>query len=267
MKRVYFQESWPDSWKSSYFYDLEEIYGEVTQPGYAESYRQRRKETLRLIEEVMPKGARILDIGSAQGNFPLTLAEAGYRATWSDIRTELADYVKLKYEFGEIDYAPGNAFDLSFPEPFDCVVISEIIEHVAHPDRFLQKAAQLIRPGGNIVMTTPNGAYFRNKLPKFSDCPDPSVFESIQFKPNSDGHIFLLHPEEIAVLGEKAGLSLDSLVICTNFLSAGHVKTAPILKILTPRVIAQTEELARQLPWTLRRKLLCHLAVRFGKPA
>ena len=30
-----------------------------------------------------------------------------------------------------------------------------------------------------------------------SDCVDPSVYESGQFKPDSDGQIFLLHPDEV----------------------------------------------------------------------
>jgi len=249
----------------SYPYDLEEIYGEIIHRGYAESYRIRQKKTLQLIQEVLPKGSRILDIGAAQGNFSLTLAEMGYKVVWNDLRAELADYVKLKHEHGEITYAPGNAFELNFPEPFDGVVITEIIEHVAHPDEFLRKAAQLVRPGGYIIMTTPNGAYFRNNLPKFSDCADPSVYESIQFKPNADGHIFLLHPEEVAILGERAGLELVTLLLCINPLSAGHVKTAPLLSVLPMSIVRGLEQVSQRLSPPIRRKLLCQMAAVYRK--
>src|SRR5262245_48119639 len=197
MKRVYIQADWPESWKSSYNYDLEEIYGEISNLGYAYSYHNRTKQTLKLLSEVLLPGARVLDIAAAQGNFSLSMAEMGYDVTWNDLRADLADYVRMKYETGSINFAPGNAFELRFPYLFDAILITEIIEHVAHPDEFLTKMATLVRPGGYVVMTTPNGAYIRNTLPKFSDCPDPSAYESIQFKPNSDGHIFLLHTTEV----------------------------------------------------------------------
>src|SRR3954464_5143664 len=184
MKRVQLQPDWPQSWKESHFYDQSEIYGEISHHGYAYAYENRRRETLRLLTEALSPGARILDVAAAQGNFSLTLAERGFDVTWNDLRAELADYVRLKHEHGKIEFAPGNAFDLAFPGRFDALLITEIIEHVAHPDDFLAKAAALVRPGGYIVMTTPNGGFFKNRLPKFSDCPDPSAFESIQFKPN-----------------------------------------------------------------------------------
>ena len=43
MKRVYLEESWPDSWKYCYLYDLEEVYGEITHRGYAYAYDKRRQ--------------------------------------------------------------------------------------------------------------------------------------------------------------------------------------------------------------------------------
>ncbi len=266
MKRIHPQESWPELWKSCYVYDLEEIYGEVTNAGYVEAYHARRKVTLDLVSAALPKGARLLDLGAAQGNFSLALAELGYRVTWNDLRAEMADYVQLKYERGEIAYAPGNAFDLDFPEPFDGIIMTEIIEHVAHPDDFLANAARMLRPGGYIVMSTPNGGYFLNKLPKFSDCPDPARYESVQFKPNSDGHIFLLHPEEVGVLAERAGLVMEKLRLFTSPITIGHKKTGRLHRIF-PRGIIQAQEKAVQwLPFALRRKISFMMAALFRKP-
>lgn len=175
MRRVDRQDDWPQSWKDSYAYDREEIYGEISNHGYACAYENRRRQTLRLLTEVLAPGARILDLAGAQGNFSLTLAEMGYDVTWNDLREEIVDYVRLKYERGQLQFAPGNVFDLRFPFLFDAVLITEVIEHVAHPDEFLAKAADLVKPCGSIVLTTPNGAYFRNYLPKFSDCANPRV--------------------------------------------------------------------------------------------
>ncbi len=266
MKRVSIQESWPDSWKYSYPYDLEEVYGEITNRGYAFAYDNRRKQTLRLLTEVLSPGSRILDIAAAQGNFSITLAEIGYEVTWNDLREDLAEYARLKQERGTIHFAPGNAFELGFPSPFDGVLITEIIEHVAHPDDFLVKTAQLVRPGGYIVMTTPNGAYFRNPLPKFSDCPNPSIYEAVQFKPNSDGHIFLLHPDEIQRLASRAGLEVEELVLFTNPLTNGHMKMELLLRALPRTLVDAVEFATRRLPAPMRRKLLLQMGVRLRKP-
>jgi 2-polyprenyl-6-hydroxyphenyl methylase/3-demethylubiquinone-9 3-methyltransferase len=265
MRRVDRQDDWPQSWKDSYAYDREAIYGEISNHGYACAYENRRRQTLRLLTEVLAPGARILDLAGAQGNFSLTLAEMGYGVTWNDLREELVDYVRLKYERGQLQFAPGNAFDLRFPFLFDAVLTTEVIEHVAHPDEFLAKAAALVKPGGSIVMTTPNGAYFRNYLPKFSDCANPRVYEAVQFRPNAGGHIFLLHPDEIRVLADRAGLDVDLVRLFTNPLTAGHMKTETLLRILPRRWIDMFEAATRQLPFLLQQKLLVQMAVRFRK--
>jgi 2-polyprenyl-3-methyl-5-hydroxy-6-metoxy-1,4-benzoquinol methylase len=266
VKRPQYNEGWPESWKSSWRYDLEEVFGEISQRGYAYAYRNRRQRTLDLVREVLPPGARVLDIAGAQGNFSLALAELGYEVTWNDLRAELEGYVRLKHERGVIHYATGNAFELKFPSSFDAVLITEIIEHVAHPDEFLANGAHLVRPGGWIVMTTPNGAYFRSNLPRFSDCPDPSVYEAKQFGPNSDAHIFLLHPDEIEVLAERAGLVLERLELFTNPLTTGHVKTETLLRMLPKRIVRSLERLSTVLPEPLKRKLLVQMGARFRKP-
>ena len=220
-----------------------------------------------LLTDVLEPGARVLDLAAAQGNFSLALAEMGYEVTWNDLRAELAEYVRLKHERGQIQFEPGNAFDLKFPPSFDAVLITEVIEHVAHPDELLRKAATFVRPGGYIVMTTPNGAYFRNGLPRFSDCADPTIYEAVQFKPDADGHIFLLHPDEIQALARQANLRVDTMNLFTNPLTAGHMKMERLLRVFSKRWIDRFEVAAQQLPFPLRQKTLVQIAVRFQKPA
>ena len=267
MKRIELQDNWLDSWKISYAYDQQEIYGEISNYGYAYAYENRRRETLQLLTEVLPLGARILDVAAAQGNFSLALAEMGYDVTWNDLREELMNYVWQKYERGQLQFAPGSAFDLYFPDFFDAILITEIIEHVAHPDEFLAKVAALVKPGGYIVMTTPNGAYFKNSLPKFSDCANPGVYEAAQFKPDAEGHIFLLHPDEICTLADRARLYVDERKLFTNPLTSGHMKTEKLLRLFPKRWIDMFETTTQRLPPALAEKALVQMAVRFRKPA
>ncbi len=255
MKQIVLQSNWLDSWKYSYSYDLMEIYEKKTNTGYAYAYTNRHQHTINLVQKVTPKGTKVLDVAAAQGNFSLSLAELGYNVTWNDLRAELIDYVKLKYEYGIINYAPGNVFELGFKAEFDVVLITEIIEHVAHPDKFLRKISQMVKPGGHIIMSTPNGEYFRNHLPKFSDCTDPSQFEAIQFKPDADGHIFLLHQKEIETIAKEANLTVEEIKIVNNFLTNGHLKLRIILSFIPSSWINSFERLTNLMPFFLKKKL------------
>ncbi len=265
MRQTTYSESWPESWKTSYPYDLMEVFGKPSNRGYSYAYANRRAHTLELIARVAKPGARILDVAAAQGNYSLALAEAGYRVVWNDIRADLVDYVKLKYERGDLSYAPGNVFELGFGPEFDVVVMTEVIEHVAHPDRFLAKIAQFVRPGGAIVMTTPNGRYVRFNLPKFSDCADPSLFEGAQFGPNASDHIFLLHRDEIEGLARGAGLRVEEVRVLNNVLTNGHVKTEWALRFLPASLVRGVERLTANLPDPSRERLHASFAVLFSR--
>jgi hypothetical protein len=89
--------------------------------------------------------------------------------------------------------------------------------------------ASLVRAGGWIVMTTPNGGYFRKGLPRFSGCDDPYVFESQQFGPNGADHIFLLHEDEVRNFAAAVGLKVAQLRLFNNPLTSGHVNLESLL--------------------------------------
>ncbi len=260
MKRLELDPSWPASIGESHHYDELELWGSRADPGYTLAYRARFDEAIGLVRRTKAPPALVLDVAAAQGNLSLTLAEMGYRVVWNDIRSELVEYVKKKHEHGSISFRPGNVLDLSFDERFDVVLAGEVIEHVAHPDVFLARLAELMTEDGAIVITTPNGGYCRNKLPRFSDCPDPSIYESVQFRPNADGHVFLLHADELHELARRAGLRVESLHLFANPLTCGHMKLRHVLPFLPLRVVAGAEGLIRRLPLTLRTRLNAQMA-------
>ena len=259
--------NWPDSWKTAFAYDLIEVFGqEAPRLGHARAYAQRMARTLSLFCDAVPPGARVIDIAAAQGNFSLRLAELGYDVTWNDLREDLAGYVKLKHESGRLRFEAGNVFELAAGEEYDAVLITEIIEHVAHPDAFLEQIARLVRPGGHVIMTTPNGQYFANRLPKFSRCRDPGAYEAAQFRPDGDGHIFLLHEDEISGLARAAGLDVMSVGLFTPFMSAGRLGADTLLRAAPLSVFAAIDALCTRLPVAIARRVYVPMAVCFRKP-
>ncbi len=256
MKRVYKQDNWKKTWKDFYGNDLREVYGYIgSDPGYVYSYQNRRDHVFSLINSVSKEGDKILDVAGAAGNFSLKLAEMGYHVTWNDMYPDLAEYVEMKREKGMVEYKPGNIFDLKFDYLFDLVLATEIIEHVAHPDEFLKFLSTLVKPGGYLVLSTPLGTYFKNKLPKFSEFENPEIFEATQFKPNSNGHIFLLHLDEIPLLAKKSGLEVISMKYYTNPLTHGHIKLNLLLKILPKGIVFGMEKFTQKLPDSIGKRI------------
>ncbi len=265
MRRPEPQSDWPESWRSSFHYDCLEVWGEQAASGYARAYRARRTLILDWVRRVAAPGARILDIAAAQGNFTLALAELGFEVTWNDLRGELAGYVRAKHERGAVHFAPGNVLDME-PGEFDVVLACEVIEHVARPDRLLARIAGLVRPGGFLVMTTPNGEYIRNRLPRFSDCPDPSAYEDRQFRPDADGHIFLLHRDELHELAARAGLEVRAAAFYCNAITRGNARLAPLLCRVPNAMVHAAEHAFRHLPDRVARKVHHGMAVLMRRP-
>ena len=104
-------------------------------------------------------------------------------------------------------------------------------------------------------MSTPNGDYIRNKLPRFSDFPDPSVFESIQFQPNADGHIFLLYEDEVRTLSARAGLTVKEFHYVANSLINGHMKLRTIITLPTGKIRAHNSTVQIKLSTHRSQKL------------
>jgi 2-polyprenyl-6-hydroxyphenyl methylase/3-demethylubiquinone-9 3-methyltransferase len=259
IKRPQFQPDWPENWKGSFHHDVNSVWPGGSDLGYRRAYHNRVARAIEAVLKTTAPGARVLDVAAGQGNLSIVLAALGYRVSWNDLREDLVGYVRLKTDRTDIEFLPGNLFDLPPARVgrFDAIVATEIIEHVAHPDAFLKGLAGLLMPGGVIVLTSPNGKYFRNRLPRFSDCADPAQYEAVQFRPDADGHIFLLHPDEWVSLADRAGLRVMKLEFFTNPLTNGHFKTRYLLPLLPAGLVTAAERLTQHLGPALR--ALVHL--------
>ena len=123
----------------------------------------RLETVISLVNRFATTGKTVGDFASAQGNFGLLLAEQGYQVTAVDIKPEFLNYSLKKHTHGKFETVLANIIEYRHHQPFDVVLLGEIIEHVAFPLDLLKSAYENLKPGGILVLTTPNGNEFGNQ--------------------------------------------------------------------------------------------------------
>lgn len=145
---------------------LADIHDRVMEAYYGKLGDQFMRETQSRIHWICAqvKGRRILDVGCSQGIVPLLLAREGCQVTGVDTSPQAIEEAKgyLAAEPGHIQqnvtYINSDflALDTLEVEP-DTVVISEVLEHLVRPELFVEKAYDLLKQGGRLVITVPFG--------------------------------------------------------------------------------------------------------------
>lgn len=104
-------------------------------------------------------GLRVLDIGCGGGLLCEPMAKMGATVVGVDAGETNIEVAKLHAEQSgiDIDYRATTAEDLARSgEQFDIVLNMEVVEHVADVDLFITACAQMVRPGGVMVVATIN---------------------------------------------------------------------------------------------------------------
>jgi ubiquinone biosynthesis O-methyltransferase len=108
------------------------------------------------------RGMRVLDIGCGDGVLTYELARGGADVVGIDTEEHglafAEENLKRENANGNLKYAFKNAsaYDMPFEsESFDCVVCTEVIEHVQDPERLVREAHRVLKKGGQVILTTP----------------------------------------------------------------------------------------------------------------
>lgn len=120
----------------------------------AEFLSELRTEELSIIDRVLDKSAKILEIGGGTGVQARMLTELGYSVTSIDVPTEgyLADR-----EFAVIEY---DGHHIPFEDnSFDIVYSSNVLEHIKHIDEFQYEMHRVLRPGGYSIHAIPTASW------------------------------------------------------------------------------------------------------------
>jgi methionine biosynthesis protein MetW len=147
---------------------LRRVLGEA--PDYYDRYwsaprtpRYEPEPELRALLVEHAAGARVLDVGCGAAN--------GYAP---EVASRAASYVGVDVSERAVALARERGLDARVVEdaarlPFadasvDVAICVEVLEHLFRPDHAVAEARRVLRPGGRLVVSAPNAAYWRLRL-------------------------------------------------------------------------------------------------------
>src|SRR5204862_4520054 len=115
------------------------------------------------VRRVLPRGGSVLDVGCGAALVGERLSDVDARYVGVEFGAPNLEYAakKLVDADGPLATALGRADAEALPfldAVFDVVVMSEVIEHLLHPERAVWEVARVLRPGGVLVLTTNNAS-------------------------------------------------------------------------------------------------------------
>jgi SAM-dependent methyltransferase len=123
-----------------------------------------KKRTEALVARASKEGRKpaILDVGCATGALLAGFRDDGWSATGVEANAAEAEWGRKRHG---LEILAGTLESAAFPEAsFDVIHASHLIEHLNEPLAFLELARSLLRPGGVLVITTPNSSGFQARL-------------------------------------------------------------------------------------------------------
>jgi len=114
------------------------------------------------------EAGRLLDVGCGDGDFAASMKRRG----WEVHGTEFSSAARQLGEAKEVKVHQGDVASAHFPDAFfDVVTLWHVLEHVPDPRAELTEIYRILRPGGLLVIETPNIASLTFQLCKKSWFP------------------------------------------------------------------------------------------------
>jgi len=164
------------------------------------SVSRRRLETLLAVLGRGASAVKLLDVGCSSGAFLMIARELGFEAEGVEISPEASDAARragFRVHTGLLEEA-------GYPDAsFDAIALVELLEHLREPRALLAECRRLLRPGGVVMATTPNGASWTARAMG----AHWDVF-SLQ---GMGGHVSFFNPGSLRLLAEREGFEIAKL--------------------------------------------------------
>ena len=153
---------------------------------------------------------QLLDVGCGGGILSESMARTGAHVLGIDLTQavlDVADLHALEAKI-EVTYRAIAAEDLALERPaaFDVVTCMEMLEHVPDPAATLTALAKLVKPGGDVIVST------LNRNPRaFAVAILGAEYVARVLPRGTHDYLKFIRPSELARWGRDAGLELHDL--------------------------------------------------------
>ena len=160
--------------------------------------RRRLCKALRLVRGSAPM--RLLDVGCSSGSLLEIAAEIGFSVAGVEPALAAASAARR----AGFDVFTGRLQDAGYAaQSFDVITLIELIEHVTDPLDLLRTSHHLLRPGGAVLINTPNPASWSARV---------MGSRWLGFSLTGlGGHICFYSPAAVRVLAQRTGFEVASI--------------------------------------------------------
>ena len=178
--------------------------------------RRWHETKLELLDWFFPPvpGERILDVGCGSGVFASRMAELGAQVTAVDSNPEVVNYGTRHFARDGLEFRRGLLDELGFADgSYDAATCLEVVEHVfaAQADKLFCDLRRIVRPGGRLLMTTPN---YRGLWPMVEWASDRFGSNHVM---REGRHINFYHRARLRESLERAGFEVERLRTFSTF--------------------------------------------------
>lgn len=146
---------------------------------------------------------KILDFGAGHGAFSKILFDKGYQVVACDKFPEIFQFDQIECHHADLTKK------LSYEDnSFDIVIAIEVMEHIFNHDMFFQEISRILKPGGQLIITTPNILSLKSRM-RFLFSGIFYSFEPLNHK-QQDGlqHVAALTYDQFKFLAESNDFDL-----------------------------------------------------------
>ena len=147
---------------------------------------------------------KLLDVGCSYGFFLDEARRQGWQVVGMEPAQDQAAWARQHLELPVVDDLESPELE---PHSFDVLTIWDVIEHIEDPHSFLKRCHTLIRPGGALLVKTPNADGLLRRSPWWLR-PYLALYWQLVYPANPAQHLYHFTPQIIHRLLQETGFSV-----------------------------------------------------------